>query len=205
MDMIHDNLPTPKGDGLTYIRRGVLYVQKKPHYIVELIKEDTASYVMVYAVHPPNDTNDKQEKPKKLAREVTKKQNVFSKNTLLGQLANRMIPAKSTSRWIPNGPLFIAPVIPNQVATLTGKVEEGFFEREPDREAVLGGERKMVRGEATGVFVGLSSIVWEDKVTIPTESLIKALTEYKQDMFYDLEGDNNNQDNPLSTYYQGRT
>lgn len=199
--MLNEELPTPKGDGLTYIRRGVLYVRETPHYIVDLIKEDTTSYVMVFAVHPQQEGAEGFS-PQKRAREVTKKETRFSTNTLLGQIANRVIPNNKVTHWVPDGPLFVAPIIPNQVATLTGKVEEGFFEREPDRVTTLGGERKLLRGNVTGVFIGLSSIVWDDRVTIPTESLVKALTEYKQDMFYDLTGDNTNQDNPLSTYYK---
>lgn len=193
-----EDMPTPKGDQLTYIRKGVLWVQKNPHYIVELIKEPREVYVMVYAVHP--NTNDN---PKKKAQEIVSKKNVFSQSTLLGKLASTILPVKATKKWVPEPPLFVAPIIPNQIATLTGKREDGFFEREPDRMTATGGERKLVRGRNTGVFIGLSSIVWEDGYTIPTESIVKTLTEYKQDLFFDLEGDNNNSGNPLSTYYKG--
>lgn len=192
-----EDMPTPKGDQLTYVRKGVLWVQKNPHYIVELVREPDGTYVVVYSVHEGTEDN-----PKKKAREVATRKDVFSPNTLLGKLAGSMLPSKVTRKWVPDPPLFIAPVIPNQIATLTGKRESGFFEREPDRMTSQGGERKLIRGKNTGVFIGLSSIVWEDKLTIPTESLMKALTEYQQDMFFDLEGNNNDSGNPLSTYYK---
>lgn len=193
-----EDLPTPKGDQLTYIRKGVLWVQKNPHYIVELIKEPRETYVMVYGVHP--DTKDN---PQKKAQEVVRRKNVFSPNTLLGKLASAVLPVKSTKKWVPEPPLFVAPIIPNQIATLTGKRESGFFEREPDRMTSQAGERKLVRGRNTGVFIGLSSIDWEEGYTIPTQSIVKTLTEYKQDLFFDLEGRNEDSGNPLSTYYKG--
>lgn len=193
-----EDIPTPDGDLLTYIRRGVLWVEKYPHYIVELIKEPDITYVMVYAVHPGTRDN-----PKKLAREVITKNSSFSTNTRLGQIANMLLPTKKVKKWVPKDPIFVAPVIPNQVATLTGKRESGFFEREPDREVVKGGERKYIRGRNTGVFIGLSSIEWEDKYRIPTESLVNTLVQYRESLFYDLSGDNNDQYNPLSTYYKG--
>lgn len=194
----HQDFSDFRGDMLTYVKRGVLWVNKKPHYIVELVKEPDLTYVMVYGVHPGTENN-----PKKLATEVRKRKNVFSTKTLLGQIANRMIPVKETVKWEPKPPVFVAPVIPNQVATLTGRREDGFFEREPDRISSVGGEKVLHRGKNTGVFIGLSSIDWEDGYYIPTESILKTLNMYKQDMFYDLSGDNNNPNNPLSTYYKG--
>lgn len=184
---------------LTYIKRGVLWVQSKPYYIVELIKEGELSFVTVYGVQPGTEDN-----PKKAAYEVQNKANRFSINTLLGQLANVMFPVKQTTKWVEKDPIFVAPVIPNQVSTFTGNVEAGFFEREPDTVTVQAGEKKLVRGRNTGVFVGLSSVTWEDKVHIPTDSLVKALRHYQsQSDFFDLSGNNNNTHNPLSTYYRG--
>jgi hypothetical protein len=193
-----DELITPKANQLTYVRKGVLWIQKKPHYIVELIKEQNIAYVMVYKVHPDTDEN-----PQKLADELITKTNVFSNNTLLGQLANQIIPSKTGRKWIPKPPVFVAPVIPNRQNTFTGKIEEGFFEREEDRVVVTAGEAKIARGNNTGVFVGLSSIDWEPKVTIPTESLVKTLRAYQAEMFFDLTGNNEDKGNPLSTYYRG--
>jgi len=194
-----ENLITPKTDLLRYIRKGVLIVQKKPFYIVELIKEQNTAYVIVYKVHPGTDDN-----PQKLAVEEKKRINTFSTNTLLGNLANRLIPGKMSRKWVPKPPVFIAPVVLNQVDTFTGKREAGFFEREEDRVVVEAGEKKLKRGDNTGVFIGLSSVTWDDKVTIPTESLVKALIQHNQgNDFFDLEGTNEDKSNPLSTYFNG--
>lgn len=184
---------------LTYIKRGVLWVNKSPYYIVELIKEGDVSYVMVYNVQPGTEDN-----PQKAATEVTSPTNRFSTQTMLGQLANMMFPAKGTKKWIPKNPSFVAPVIPNQINTFTKKIESGFFEREEDRVVVQAGEKKLVRGKNTGVFIGLSSVTWEEKLHIPTESLVKALRRHQaESQFFDLSGNNNGQDNPLATYYKG--
>lgn len=194
-----EKLIAPKTDLLRYIRKGVLYVQKKPFYIVELIKEQNTAYVMVYKVHPGTDDN-----PQKLAVEEKKRVNTFSSQTLLGQLANRIIPGKVSRKWIPKPPVFVAPVVLNQVDTFTQKREAGFFEREEDRFATEAGEKKFIRGDNTGVFIGLSSITWEDKVTIPTQSLVNALMNHNQgNDFFDLQGSNQDNSNPLSTYFNG--
>ena len=153
---------------------------------------------MVYKVHAGTEDN-----PQKLAKEVVTKDNVFSSNTYLGKLANSILPSKTLKKWIPDPPAFVAPVLPNRINTFTGKIEEGFFEREEDRITAQGGERKIVRGRNTGVFIGLSSIEWEPKFTIPTDSLVKVLKDYQQqDMFFDFTGNNNDKSNPLSRYYK---
>lgn len=184
---------------LMYIKRGVLYVEKKPYYIVDLIKEQGMSYVMVYRVHPGTDDN-----PKKLAQELSVKEQVFSNNTRLGQLANAIIPSKVAKTWVVKEPVFMAPVLPVGLNTFTGQEESGFYEREEDKMTVQGGEKRMVRGKNTGVFIGLSSIVWEEKIHIPTSSLLQSLTNYQQqqDIFYDLQGNNSDKHNPLSSYYK---
>lgn len=194
-----EKLMAPNPDSLTYIKNGVLWVKKQPYYIVELIKEEDMSYVMVYGVQPGTDDN-----PKKAAMQIQNNANRFSNNTLLGQLANTMFPAKQTVKWVEKDPLFVAPVVPNQINTFTGQTESGFFEREPDTVTVEAGKKKMVRGRNTGIFIGLSSVTWEDRVHIPTASLVKALRQYQaQHSFYDLYGNNNDKGNPLSTYYRG--
>lgn len=191
-------LITPKANLLTYHKKGILWVEKKPYYIVDLIKEENLAYVAVYKVHPGTEDN-----PQKLAQEINDAQPRFSNSTRLGQLANAMFPTKAVKKWVPYPPIFIAPVVPNRLNTFTGKYEEGFFEREPDREGVQAGERVIIRGKSSGVFIGLSSIEWEPKYTIPTESLVKTLREYEKTSFYDFEGNNSDKGNPLSTYYNG--
>jgi hypothetical protein len=184
---------------LTYIKKGVLWIQKQPIYVVELLKEGNLAYVMVYKVHPGTEKD-----PKKLAAEQASPQYRFSQNTFLGQLANRIIPNKVTKKWVPKPPVFVAPVVQNQMNTFTGQYEAGFFEREEDRMEVTGGQKKLIRGNNTGVFIGLSSIHWEDGFSIPTKSLVEALrAEKNKDSFYDLSGNNNDKSNPLSQFYNG--
>jgi hypothetical protein len=192
-----EKLINPNMELLTYIKKGVLWIQKQPIYIVELLKEGNLAYVMVYKVHPGTEKD-----PKKLAAEQAQKRHNFSPNTFLGQLANRIIPNKVTKKWIPKPPVFVAPIVQNQMNTFTGQYEAGFFEREEDRMAVEGGEKKLIRGKNTGVFIGLSSIHWQDGFTIPTKSLVEALRHNEnQGGFYDFSGNNQDKGNPLSTAY----
>ncbi|USL89341.1 hypothetical protein vBBceHLY2_00065 [Bacillus phage vB_BceH_LY2] len=187
---------------LTYRRRGCLSVAGEPTYIVELVKEyDTALYACVYECHPhPKGT--KGLRPRKKAVEVEVKKNVFSNNTVLGQIANKLIPTKVEKKWVESEPIFISPIVVG-VSTLTGKKEEGFYERTPDVQRNIGGKLKWVEGEYSGVFVGLSSIVWYNDYSVTTDSIVKALIKEQQEKsnFYDLEINNNDPNNPLSRYY----
>lgn len=196
---MNEKLIAPNLDLLTYIKKGVLWVKGSPYYIVELVKEGEVSFVTVYGVQPGTESN-----PQKAASQVQDKGNRFSTNTLLGQLANVMFPVKQTAKWVTKDPIFVAPVLVNQTNTFTGQTESGFFEREADTVTVTGGKKNLVRGRNTGVFIGLSSITWDSKVSIPTESLVKALRQYQAEgNFFDLTGNNNSTQNPLSTYYRG--
>jgi hypothetical protein len=186
-------------EDLTYVRRGVLWVKGEPHYIIELFLEKNVMYVMVYDVEPGTIHN-----PQKAMFPAQERKFYFSQRTELGKLANSMFKPPKTRNRKDKPALFVAPVIPGGVATLTRKEEAGFFEREPDKLMQgEGGKLVFRRGENTRVFIGLSSIDWEDKIRVPTESLVKNLTRraYYGDSFYDLEGDNASDNNPLSTYY----
>ncbi|AIW03259.1 hypothetical protein CPT_Mater102 [Bacillus phage Mater] len=194
-----DELISPKADLLVYQKKGVLWVKNTPVYIVELTKEQDIAFVQVFKVHPGTE-----KAPKKLAVEDVKKVGTFSNNSILGRLANNFFPAKTVKKWAPKPPAFTAPVVHNQINTFTGQRESGFFEREEDRMSPVGGEIKFIRGNNTGVFIGLSSIVWEDKVTIPTKSLVETLLQHQHgDGFYDFTGNDNKKDNPLSSNYTG--
>jgi len=195
------DIPKPKGELLTYRQQGVLWLQGGPYYIIDYIKDPYSTYVMVYGVQL--DVNGF---PMKQAKEIPHKRiNRFSESTRLGQLANHILPKKQTKKLQTKPPIFIAPVVPNQKATLTGEIEDVFYEREPDRMGTIAGEKTLIKGRSTGVAVGMSSIVWNDGYTIDTNSILNALTQYKDDMFYDLGGvggDNEDPDNPLGRYYK---
>lgn len=189
---------------LTYYKRGALTVNGEPLYIVELVKEPgTALYAVVYDVHKPHPVGQGI-KPKKKARKVSTKINTFSTKTVLGRIANSVIPSKKQESWVEEPPLFIAPIVPNGISTLTGKREDGFFERERDTQRSIGGELKWERGANTGVFIGLSSITWFEDLSIPVESIVKALIREQQEQsdFFDLTGNNEDSSNPLSRYYK---
>ncbi|UNA01578.1 hypothetical protein MG295_00161 [Bacillus phage vB_BcgM] len=189
---------------LTYYKRGCLSVNGEPLYIVELVKEPgTALYAVVYEVHTPHPVGQGI-KPKKKARKVSTKLNTFSTKTMLGRLANSIIPSKKVDSWVEEPPLFIAPIVPSGTSTLTGKREDGFFEREKDVLRSVGGEMKWERGENTGIFIGLSSITWFEDLSIPVESIVKAIIREQQEQsdFFDLTGNNEDSSNPLSRYYK---
>lgn len=199
MGMNTEDLVTPQEGQLTYAQRGVLWLNKEPFYIVDLIKEGGVSFVVVYDVQEGTKKN-----PQKAYHIESGVDRVFGKGTKLGQLATKFITAQQVKRMVIKDPIFTAPVLPNQQDTFTGKKESGFFEREADRLTTIEGKRTLVRGNNSGVYIGLSSIVWEDRVTVPTASILKSLIRSKnQDSFYDLEGQDDSSSNPLGSNYRG--
>ncbi|AHZ09629.1 hypothetical protein FP74_gp167 [Bacillus phage CAM003] len=188
---------------ITYYKRGCLSADGEPHYIVELVKEpNNVIYAVVYDVHTPHPKGQGLQ-PKKKAKRVKEHMNRFSTSTLLGRIANKMVRAKYNEKWVEEPPLFVAPVVLGN-STLSGRRGAGFYEREKDELKPKAGELVMVRGENTGVFVALDDIHWFGDFSVPVESIIKAIIkeqEQKSD-FYDLTGDNDDTNNPLSRYYK---
>lgn len=203
--MSEQNFTNPNESLIQYIKRGVLWVQKKPVYIIELINEKDTAYIAAYAVQEEN--IDPKAPPIKRGRFEVKPTTQFSKTTTLSKLADTIYSKskKAVRAWKSDPPIFVCPVVHNQQDTFSGKIGSGFFEHTQDRWTTLNGQRKYERGAPTGVFIGLDSIVWEDKVTIPADSFVKAFAAEGASTFYDLTGEdkNENPDNPLGGAYRG--
>ncbi|AQN32513.1 hypothetical protein BCP12_095 [Bacillus phage BCP12] len=117
--MSREELINISGSDLAYHRKGVLLVDNKPHYIVELVKEPhTALYAAVYAVHPGTDKY-----PKKRAMQKEGFVGRFNGTTRLAQIANALFPAKRVIGWEEEPPLFVAPIVSGQISTFTKQVE----------------------------------------------------------------------------------
>lgn len=202
--MSKQNLPNPDENLLQYVKRGVLWVQKKPVYIIELINEKDTAYVAAYAVQEEN--IDPKAPPIKRGRFEVKPAAQFSKRTTLGKLADSIYSnnKKDVRVWKSDPPVFVCPVVPNQQDTFSGKVGSGFYEHTEDHWTTLGTQRKYERGTPTGVFIGLDSVVWEDKVTISADSFVRAFAAEENNSFYDFSGEdrNENPSNPLGGAYK---
>lgn len=197
--MNNKDMSLPNPELLTYVQTGVLWIKDDPIYVIDLVKKENIAIVHVFAVHDKKD-----QKPKKRAVLIRQQVTRFSPKTKLGELANNFLPAKTIEKWVVSPPLFTAPIVQGYRDTFSQRQEPGFFEREPDTETAFNGERKIIRGKNTGVFIGLSSIVWEDKIRISQESLAQAITQYRQgNSFYDFTGRDDDPNNPLSNKYNG--
>lgn len=189
---------------IKYVRRGVLWADKKPVYIIELVKERDTAYVLAFEVQ--TEGVDPKSPPMKKGQFIPKKTAQFNQQTVLGRIADALYSRNKTEAksWRPSPPVFVCPVVHNQRDTFSGKTGSGFFEHTPDRWTTQGGQRKYERGTPTGVFVGLDSIVWEDKVTIPADSVVKAFSAEGGNDFYDFTGEdkNENPNNPLGGAYK---
>ncbi|AID17125.1 hypothetical protein QLX41_gp037 [Listeria phage LMTA-94] len=149
------------------MRRGILYIRKKPEYIVEYVEEASSDTLMVsvFAVQPKS-------KPPLKAWTLVDKTFQYNTGTTLGLLAKELkhVPKKTEKRE--NPPLFIAPAL-DGVDTFTGRAGKGFYDREPDRATSDG---KIVQGKHTGVFVGFDSITWEKAIVLTEEIASRYLT-----------------------------
>ena len=159
----------------TKVHTGVLYVNKRPVYIVEVIEErgEPAEYVTVYAAHTPKTVrgqeNSEDVTPVKAFDTVKQEIGKIKDTTVLGKLANKIHKPKYKLKQVVKPPLFMTDILPG-VDTFTGKEGRGFYEREKDR-VVIGKEMKVIHGERTGVFIAFDSIVWE-KTKVPTNNIL---------------------------------
>lgn len=148
------------------IHYGVLTIQKKPLYIVEVMAEKVdipSQYVTVYAVEPES-------KPPIKAYERVVKNQGFKETTTLGLLASKLYKPKNKEYKRVKPPLFMTELVYG-TDTFTGKYGKGFYEREQDTVKVVNGKPQVIFGEKTGVFIGLDSIGWEKIVVAPDDIL----------------------------------
>lgn len=150
----------------------------KPIYVVELMQEnEQLSFVTVYEPHPNSN-------PVIKAYEKVKKKKSFSTETKLGQIANSTIKIPEKVIYQDKRPLFMAPVM-DGVDTFTKVRGRGFYEREKDGIVVSGVGATFKEGKATGVFIGLDTIVWKDTVVL-TSDILKQFEVNKQ-IWFNLE------------------
>lgn len=147
------------------IKHGVMYIMKKPVYIIELIEDGgtAAEYVTVYEV-------EQNSKPPIKAYKKTVRQQGFKKTTLLGQLASERFKIADKIEKITNPPLFMA-TLTYGVDTFSRKEGRGFYEREKDDIIVSAKGVQVQRGDQTGVFINLDSITWEKAYVAPGDIL----------------------------------
>lgn len=158
------------------LHRGVLYINKVPIYILEMLEDGTdPTYISVYAVQNGSNKEDpiKAYRTEKVIKE-------YSGKTTLGILAQKML--NNTRKENPNEqydkvfrtelpPVFMT-VVEEGVGTFDNRVGRGFWEREPDSTRIEGDKVKVVRGRRTGVFITLESISWK-KIVVPTVEILK--------------------------------
>lgn len=165
-----DSLDTP-----TRIHTGVLYVQKKPIYIIEVVEEhgNPAEYVTIYDAHQPR-TLSREDlvdiTPVKAYDRVEKEIGKIKDTTILGQLASKINKPTKKIIHITKPPLFMTDIQVG-VDTFTGKEGKGFYEREKDVVRITGKGMDIKHGDRTGVFISFDSIVWE-KLKIPTDDVL---------------------------------
>jgi len=157
----------------TKVHTGVMYVNKKPVYIIEVVEEngENAEFVTVYEAHRHKNEEDASI-PVKAYDVVEKDMNYIKPTTLLGQLASKMVKPNKKRIKITKPPLFMTEIMVGK-DTFTGKEGRGFYEREKDEVRITKKEGIGVkRGDRTGVFISLDSIIWE-KVRVPTTDLVE--------------------------------
>lgn len=190
-----------QGEDLHYTQRGVLYIEQVPVFIVDLHKFSDTLYAVVFDVEDRKAAYPR----KKLKTEQRKLMPKFLKTTKLGSLFAAMSGSSGEEETIDvkeeERPLFMAPVLPDQICSITKTMQSAFFEREPDRlDTRFGGkERRMLRGRNTGAIIGLSAILW-DKPKADVSSVVKSVKGTEDPMYFDLL-QSKDMPNPLKEYY----
>lgn len=150
------------------ISEGVYFFNDVPWYFVEHVEEEQTEYVIVYDIHDRLEKEHPQKKYK-----IVEHENTITAGTPLSNLIKSMIPKTNKTKKVEDEPLFVASVIPLGKDTVTGKTGKGFFERGKDRETRTEKEGlKIIHGDYTGIFIGLSNIKWNRTYT-PLSSVVE--------------------------------
>lgn len=173
------------------VHRGVLRLKGKdsegratyePIYLVEMLEvEGVKELVTVFKPHPDSSI----EKP---IRDYTLRtvEKTYSKKTRLGKLASTLNSDSKGNIILEKPPLFMA-MIEQGVDTFSGKAELGFKEKEPDTTTIDKGKLVTIHGGDTGVFIGLSSIKWNETV-VATEELLRKIRSRQEVLSYGFGG-----------------
>lgn len=165
-------------------REGILYVNKKPMYIVRQTDfPGGESAVGVYAVSEKDYKASKGTviKPDWQLKERTSQ---FNGASVLSDIAKRK--EKLDLVKVEKPALYTSRVV-NGIGTFGGKEGLGFFEYTQEKYNQV--TREYEPGQPTGVFILLDDIRWEDKIHMDDKSLLQLLTEtntMKQEGLYRL-------------------
>ncbi|BDA82259.1 hypothetical protein [Staphylococcus phage vB_SsapH-Golestan-105-M] len=158
------------------ISEGVYYFNDTPYYFIEHVEEELSEYVIVYDIHD----REEKENPQKKYR-IESYQRTIPGGTPLSNLIKSMMPQRKYPKKVVDDPIFVANIIPLGVDTITGKTGKGFFERDRDRTIYSQKEpTKVVHGQYTGVFIGLTNVKWNRTYT-PLESVVEYCKRVKGD------------------------
>ena len=156
------------------ISEGVYYFEDIPIYIVEHVEEDLSEYILVY------DVQEGTEEPMKKFTTMSVNTHTIPGGTKLSNIIKSRIPPRIQYKKIISEPIFVSNIIHMGTDTVTGKVGKGFFERARDKEVLSESGRKIIPGDYTGVFIGLSSIEWRKSYT-PLDSVVETYRRQKED------------------------
>lgn len=147
-----------------YVREGIIFVNKKPEYVVEYIYDESnpRDYITVYK--PESEDN-----PVK-AYTLVDRTKQFKGTTKLSAIARSRIKPERKVERVVDPPLFMAPIVEG-VSTFTGKFGDGFYEREPDQLVAGNNQMRVEKGDYTGVFISLDDIRW-GKEYVATKEII---------------------------------
>lgn len=155
------------------ISEGVYYFDDIPIYIVEHIEESLNEYVLVY------DIQEGTEEPVKKYSTRAVNTRTIPGGTRLSEIIKSRIPAKIQQKKIIEEPIFVANIIHMGTDTVTGKTGKGFFERTRDSVTLTEKGRKVIPGDYTGIFIGLSNIKWRNSYT-PIDSVVESYRQQKE-------------------------
>ena len=158
------------------VSEGVYYFNDTPYYFIEHVEEELSEYVIVYDIHD----KDEKDNPQKKYR-IEPYQKTIPGGTPLSNLIKSMMPQRKYPKKVIEDPIFVANIIPLGTDTITGKVGKGFFERDKDRPQYSEKEpMKIIHGQYTGIFIGLTSVKWNRTYT-PLESVVEYCKRVKGD------------------------
>jgi len=163
---------------------GVLWYEKKPVYIVKIVKKYGIRTAYVYNYSVSDYRSFKVVRPDWSPVDASSG-DVIAKESPFALLHNNKVNRKTVN--VEKPPVYSAPVLEG-TSTITNKIQEGFYERV-----------KVRSGSSTiytpsGAFIGLDDITWEEGGKLNLEDLMAEATRASKEAMYEKYGLNNHED-----------
>lgn len=163
---------------------GVLWYDGNPVYIIKLVKKFGVRTAVVYNYSERDYKNFKVVRPDWAPVDANAAEQI-KENSVFSEKYNRKISRKTINVEKPS--IYSAPILEG-TSTITGKIQEGFYERVRVRS------RTGYAYQPSGAFIGMDDITWEEGGKLNLNDLMEEASRVSREALYEKYGIRSHED-----------